>query len=438
LEIIYIKYAIIFIFLLELFLHYYVNYIRDQYVERVDWHQGRLITNIITFKDKLPKIDRKRLYGYLLHFYDSEIGSVTKPNTGNIEKHETKTKKIITTSYSIDSTGSRTNPGHDHLETLIESYGDSICFGRHANDNETWQYYLSKKLNHHVRNLAVGNYGIDQALLRFKRDIENDLDGSIIIFCVAPETIRRSLSIWKHLYEFGNTLSFKPRYRLNNGDLSLIKNPVDVSEKFKDIGSIFNSFKNNDEYYTLKFKKYLWEFPYSISLFRNSYRKLTLLYYFSFHLFYEKFNKDWTKSWMFPSKSKTMNGIKNLGGLYFDFQDKLEMYRTDNFVDLTSKIIEEFNHTAKRHNKIPILVMIPAHYDFEYIKDTGQIYYDSLINSAKKFMDVVDVGSSLLENYKDQSLYSEQGFGAHLSPRGNEIVAEVIYNYLETNILRKL
>ena len=111
---------------------------------------------------------------------------------------------------------------------------------------------------------------------------------------------------------------------------------------------------------------------------------------------------------MFSSKSKTMNGIKDLGGLYFDFQDKLEMYRTDNFVDLTTKIIEEFNHTAKTHNKIPILVMIPAHYDFEYIKETGHIYYDSLINSAKKFMDVVDVGSSLLKNYIDQSLYSEQ------------------------------
>ena len=100
-EIIYILYFTIFIILLELFLHYYVNYIRDQYVERVDWYQGRLITNIITFKDKLPKIDRKRLYGYLLHFYDPEIGSATKPNTGNIERHETKAK-IITTSYSID------------------------------------------------------------------------------------------------------------------------------------------------------------------------------------------------------------------------------------------------------------------------------------------------------------------------------------------------
>ena len=52
-------------------------------------------------------------------------------------------------------------------------------------------------------------------------------------------------------------------------------------------------------------------------------------------------------------------------------------------------------------------------------------------------MDVV-CWLQLLKNYIDQSLYSEQGFGAHLSPRGNEIVSEVIQNYLKNNILRKL
>lgn len=39
---------------------------------------------------------------------------------------------------------------------------------REVNDNETIQYFLSNLTNSFVSNYGVGNYGLDQAVLRFE------------------------------------------------------------------------------------------------------------------------------------------------------------------------------------------------------------------------------------------------------------------------------
>ena len=110
-------------------------------------------------------------------------------------------------------------------KSYISSYGDSLTFCRYVNDNETWQFYLSKKLKTNIKNFGVGNYGLDQSYLRFKKNKKNKIDNpKIIIFGFGIETIRRNLSVWKHFFEFGNLYNFKPRYkRINKINLNLSK-----------------------------------------------------------------------------------------------------------------------------------------------------------------------------------------------------------------------
>ena len=80
-------------------------------------------------------------------------------------------------------------------------------------------------------NFGVGNYGIDQALLRMKREYPKNKTDSVIL-AIVPETISRIVSIWKHYYEYGNTFGFKPRFILKNNQLQLIQNPIDNELKF--------------------------------------------------------------------------------------------------------------------------------------------------------------------------------------------------------------
>ena len=48
-------------------------------------------------------------------------------------------------------------------------FGDSYAFSRFVNNDETWESILENKINSCVRNYGVGNFGLDQSFLKFKR-----------------------------------------------------------------------------------------------------------------------------------------------------------------------------------------------------------------------------------------------------------------------------
>ncbi len=416
---------------IEIVLHLLINKLRDEFSPRVDWHKGRLITNIITVKDKVPLIDKRGLYKFVIHFYDPELGSVTKPNSSNIEKHQKANGEVVTTSYNINSLGSRVNPGYEDLPINISCFGDSITFCRHVNDDQTWQHYLSQFSGDNVANFAVGNYGVDQAFLRFKREAKKGLAGSTVLIGVAPETIRRSLSCWKHYFEFGNIYNFKPRFRLNQGKLELISNFIDKLEKYSHLKEHLGSIANKDFFYEEKFKKYLLKFPYSASILKNPVRKGSLLFYYTMTYFSELLGKDWTKTGLFAKKGKIMNGIKKFGGLHFDFQDKLKYYQEKEIVGLTAAIIKEFAGCIRSYGKTPYLVILPTKGDLEHIKSTKNIYYQSLKTETEKFIKVLDVADNLIKVEDLDQVFSDCGYGAHYNHSGNELVAKAIFNFIK-------
>ena len=104
-------------------------------------------------------------------------------------------------------------------------------------------HHLSSLKDSNISNFGVGNYGIDQALLRLKRDYEIHKP-EIVLLAVVPDTISRIVSMWKHYYEYGNTFGFKPRYIISNeNELTLIKIPINNESKFCKLAPLISVFK---------------------------------------------------------------------------------------------------------------------------------------------------------------------------------------------------
>ena len=120
---------------------------------------------LIVEKDKTPLLDKQGLSKFISHGFDSELGWVRKPNTSHDE-----IGKFGETNWTINQFGARTNPDFDNLKSNISCYGDSFTFSRQVNNDETWAHYLSELTDSNVINFGVGNYGVDQALLRLKRE----------------------------------------------------------------------------------------------------------------------------------------------------------------------------------------------------------------------------------------------------------------------------
>ena len=89
--------------------------------------------------------------------------------------------------------------------------------------------FFRKKLKKNILNFGVGNYGLDQSFIKFRRNEKNNND-KIIIFNVVPETIARINSYWKHYREFGNIHGFKPILKIKKDKLTILK--VKIKKNF--------------------------------------------------------------------------------------------------------------------------------------------------------------------------------------------------------------
>ena len=155
-------------------------------------------------------------------------------------------KKKKSNSYLIDSMGRRDSRFKKYKQ-IISTFGDSYVFCRQVSDQDTWQEQLSPKKKIYVANYGVGNYGLDQAFLKFKRK-KLTSKNKVIIFGFVPETICRIQSKWKHFIEFGNIHGFKPSISIRNKKLTFEKNFLKKKDKFQDLFKIISQLKKKTDF----------------------------------------------------------------------------------------------------------------------------------------------------------------------------------------------
>ena len=203
---------------------------------------------LIMAKDELPKLDHKALEKFSRKAMDPELGWVRKPHSSGQEKGRNGKK----TQFTVNAHGARSNPGYDDKHPIISLFGDSYAFCRQVDDDETWSHLVSKQLDLNILNYGVGNYGLDQAILRMQRELPKH-QSQLSIIMVVPETICRIQTTWKHYSEYGNTFAFKPRFVLNGDQLIYKKNLIDKKEKYLKYANYLDEIKSNDYFYKTKF-----------------------------------------------------------------------------------------------------------------------------------------------------------------------------------------
>ena len=376
---------------------------------------------LIMQKDEKPELSKSGLEKFFVHGYDPELGWVRKSNTFHNE-----VSKNGSTKWTINSKGARNNPGFENLRSKISCYGDSFVFCRQVNDDETWEHYLSKLKETNVINFGVGNYGIDQALLRMKREYQKNKT-DIVILAIVPDTISRIVSFWKHYYEYGNTFGFKPRFIMKNNQLQLIQNPIDDKSKFFKYENYLEKIRENDFFYRKKFKKEILHFPYCITILKNIRRNYGIIHWVRKIQSLKNSRKDFSEIEWNPMKI-VMN--TNLGW-------RVKLFHNEQITLLFKKIIEEFILFSKQNQFKPILVILPQKDDVNFIKNNFH-FYEKFLEELHDLeqSQIIDIAKDLLQVPNLDNFYSDKNeYGGHYSLEGNQKIASIINHRLLKNNL---
>ncbi|QSW99219.1 hypothetical protein [Haloterrigena alkaliphila] len=380
--------------------------------------------------EEFPEIDRELLGKF--SSFDPELGWVPQPNqekqkdTGDhLPGEEVRT----TVTYSTDEYGSRVCPAKSRDETgaddvTVSTYGDSYCFCREVDDDGTFQHYMAEELDTHVANYGGGNYGLDQALLRMKRQYPEEPTDYVFVV-VTASSIARILSVWKHYQEFGNILAVKPRYTLEDGDLKLIDSPVDEKEELLDLESKADFLRTNDFHYDHWFKPHYASVPYTADFLDSSeylrYAAIT------------------------GCKELERRTGRSIPGVDFDAAQtesalRMEQPRVryherlfETHEPLFDALIGEFVDYADEQDFKPVFVMVQQLRYAKYESEHGPIYGDLVDRLGEKYdaLETVDMARHLDPDDDIESLYVERGEGGHYSPETNREIAEVLAEIVE-------
>ena len=295
----------------------------------------------------------------------------------------------------------------------VLAFGDSYTFCRQVKDNQTWEEIISKKKRTFVANYGVGNYGLDQAFLKFELS-KKSKENKIIIFGFVPETICRIQSCWKNYLEFGNINGFKPSVQLRNNSLQFRKNFLKKKINYSQLNRLIDKIKIKDRFYKDKFIKYNFSFPYVFSFFKNT--------FFNFEIF----------SKILFSNNKNSVIEEKIFPIVMKYNIKFshKLYKEDYSSKLLYELIVHISKISQERKMNCYFVIFPQLYD---LKLETRVNYQSFFKKFKS-QKIIDLTSNFLKQKNISSLYINDKYGGHLSYKGNKFVAkELIKEIYKTN-----
>jgi hypothetical protein len=288
------------------------------------------------------------------------------------------------TFYSTDSSGIRIPQSDMRLanqgeKIRIALLGDSYTFGQEVAYEETWGYVLEKSLGpkFQVLNFGVPGYGVDQAFLRFEKDVHL-WKPRLVIYGINLGAVRRTMIVYTFLSRPDWNYPFsKPRFIVRNGELKEMNGPTLSPQTIFSKASIFElPFLG----YDVGYKESDWqEKPYDFSLLAR--------------LFASRY-----PSWSRPN---------------VDVSD-------DALIAVNSSILKNFLQSAAQAGTVPLVVYLPAPTELEKPVSRSEIGKRVLQNADIEPLDLTpclsktDPGSRLVPS------------GAHYSPKANAAIANCL------------
>lgn len=112
-------------------------------------------------------------------------------------------------------------------KTRIALVGDSYTFAEDVAFEDSWGFHLEKELgaDFEVLNFGVGGYGIDQAYLRYEKEVRQ-WNPSVVILGFPSSNVERTMILYHPLSsEWWDFPFSKPRFILRDGKLQTINVP---------------------------------------------------------------------------------------------------------------------------------------------------------------------------------------------------------------------
>jgi hypothetical protein len=346
--------------------------------------------------------------------YDYYLGWEPKKNESfdNVYSYKKLKKK-----YFINFDGSRTQPQITKFKKniFIQTFGDSTTFCNDVEQNETFQSFLES--NHGigpVKNFGVGNYGIDQSLLRAKKKIKknNKYKKKVSILFLPLESIERVGSVYKHYLEFNNIFGIKPRFLVKKNKLILIRRPFKNKNDLLNLKKYKNYFHKYDD-----FKDFFYE---SVILYKENKFELIFLQKEILFLFLNKiFNKflyylTGKLNDDFLTKRKKNNYQKI-------WNDKI-----NDWCIIAALIVKEFFDHSKKNLNIPIFIISPQGRFYNNINNYKLILKIFSQQLKKNNVEYFDFYSYLKKNDGKKSNADK----IHLNKYGNVLLAKFIRKIL--------
>lgn len=353
--------------------------------------------------DTAPDIAPDLVRAHAARSFDAELGWCRRPGESGTEQ-TTRGE----TSYTIDRRGRRHNPGFDGHHAPVACFGDSFTFCRLVDDDQTWPHHLSGELGVNAANYGVGNYGLDQALLRLQRELPG-LDADVVVMGVVPETIARVHSVWKHYFEYGNVLAFKPRFSLSPAGLVLHPSPIQDPTDYADYRRHLSGIHALDPFYRAKFRPDLLSFPHLPKLLRRARRHGPLLG----HLALGALTGDHARARSAAFRAVLRHNAAWTARLYADADARA----------LLRAVVARFAAICRDGGAQPVLLVIPQLADLE--RDGGTVS-EGFFAALGDVLPVVDMTPRFRAAHDRDGLYSHGKLGPHVSDRGNRLVADAV------------
>ena len=275
----------------------------------------------------------------------------------------------------------------------IAIVGDSYTFGLEVPFESTWGNKLEKQLpfRAQVLNFGVDGYGVDQAYLRYHRDVRR-WHPDVVIFGFINHDLYRSMVVYPFISfpEWGFPFS-KPRFEVENGQLTLLATSTENAEVFFSLESVTDlPYVEYDPGYDKRGWEYRW--------FHQSYLVRLILGRFP--------------RWPDPSPHASHEAI----------------------AALNAEILERFVQEAIGEGSIPYVVYFPGRGDLsgEERKDKD-LTFGAL---RQKGLHYVDLTPCMQQPEHDKNLFIEGH--PHYSPEGNAAAAECLQKILRNGFTKNL
>lgn len=362
---------------------------------------------LVALSDANPTFSKSAVKKYNTFTYNKNTGWDNK-KINKITEIIYKKKKILF-EYNFDKSNGSRLTGNSFKKIKNIFFGDSYALCRCSQDSETIQHFLEKKIKSKILNYGVGNYGLDQVLLKIKKTKLSKAKNIIILF--VPETIARVHSYWKHFLEFGNIFGFKPKFSIIDNKLKLENNHV-KKIKINKVQSIINNLKYKDIFYKEKFLKNVFRFPFTLFFLKNFLKNLMIFFY----LILEKITLD-KKFYELAFGVIVKNNI----------EESQKMYKNGHYSFLLEKIILEINHYLKKKNKNVFFLIVPQLLDIKinHKINSSEIFYKNI--SKKYGLKVYDLTKDIKKQKNISQLYFDDFYGGHLNNVGNKLISALIY-----------